>query len=128
MDGGSESSQQTQSQQAKMKDPALVIRSPYYVHPAGNLIVILVTPANYDSESKKMRHALLTKDKLIYVNSKIESPGVPNSLYEALERCNSIITVQTQRFATSAESKGILWTPATSSMAFHLVLNSEKRL
>lgn len=52
----------------QLKDPMLTLTSPYYLPPAENPGAILVTPAmngnNYDTWSKKMKYALLTKNKI----------------------------------------------------------------
>lgn len=79
----------------KTRDPALTLTSPYYLHPAENPGAILVTPLmngnNYDTWSKKMKRALLTKNKIKFINGKITAPDENDSLYEAWERCNGTV-------------------------------------
>jgi hypothetical protein len=77
------------------KDPALIPTSPYYLHPAENPVVVLVSPPmngnNYDAWSKKMRRALLTKNKIKFINGKIVAPLEDDALFEAWERCNGTV-------------------------------------
>jgi hypothetical protein len=77
------------------KDPALIPTSPYYLHPAENPAAVLVSPPmngnNYDAWSKKMRRALLTKNKIKFINGKIVAPLEDDALFEAWERCNGTV-------------------------------------
>jgi len=69
--------------------------SPYYLHPGENPGMILVSPplseTNYHSWSRNMRHALLSKNKLKFVDGSIKIPERDDPTYEAWERCNMMI-------------------------------------
>jgi len=69
--------------------------NPYYLHPGENPRMILVSPplseTNYHSWSRNMRRALLSKNKLKFVDGSIKIPERDDPTYEAWERCNMMI-------------------------------------
>ncbi|XP_040948674.1 uncharacterized protein [Gossypium hirsutum] len=75
-------------------DPSLP-SSPYFLHPNENPSLVLVTPTltslNYNSWSRAMRMALLSKNKLKFVDSSILPPVTTDSIYPAWERCNNMV-------------------------------------
>jgi len=76
-------------------DQSLIPTSPYYLHLGENLGLVLVpntlNDTNYASWSKSMQRALLSKNKLNFINGSIKTPFPNDSTYEAWERCNVII-------------------------------------
>lgn len=69
--------------------------SPYYLHPRGNPGMVLVTPQlndfNYHTWSRAMRRALLSKNKLKFINGGIPIPDETDPIYDAWERCNVMV-------------------------------------
>lgn len=69
--------------------------SPYYLHLDENLGSTLVSPPlngpNYYTWSRAMRRALISKNKLKFVDGTISAPNRNDPLYEAWERCNVMI-------------------------------------
>ncbi|RDX99037.1 hypothetical protein CR513_17972, partial [Mucuna pruriens] len=65
----------------------------YYMHPNENPSLILVTPLldskNYQIWAKTMKVALISKNKLKFVDGCLPPPQLYDLLYEALIRCNS---------------------------------------
>ncbi|KAJ8766964.1 hypothetical protein K2173_012439 [Erythroxylum novogranatense] len=76
-------------------DPQITISSPYFLHPNENPSLILVSPAltssNYNTWSRAMRLALLSKNKLQFVDSTILAPTLLDPMYPAWERCNTMV-------------------------------------
>lgn len=69
--------------------------SPCYLHPGENPDAVLVAPpmdgTNYHSWSRAMRRALLSKNKLKFINGSICPSLLTDPLYNAWERCNTMI-------------------------------------
>jgi len=61
--------------------------SPYYIHPGENPVQVLVSPSlhetNYSSWSRNMRRALMSKNKLKFVDGSIKVPARDEPIYEA---------------------------------------------
>ncbi|KAJ9159780.1 hypothetical protein P3X46_025255 [Hevea brasiliensis] len=79
---------------ATNQDPTQNPSSPYYLHPNENLALVLVSPVligpNYHSWSRAMRMALLSKNKLHFVDGYLRAPATTDPLYHAWERCNTM--------------------------------------
>ena len=90
------------------KDPSGDPSSAYYLHPGENPGAVLVHPQlsekNYHSWSRNMKRALLSKNKLKFVDGSIDMPEHHDPLFEAWERCNVMVlswinrTLSTQIF------------------------------
>ncbi|KAK4286012.1 hypothetical protein QN277_002630 [Acacia crassicarpa] len=69
--------------------------SSFYIHPKENPTLVLVTPpldgTNYHSWSRSMRSALLSKNKLRFINGSILPPPLTDANFPAWERCNNLI-------------------------------------
>ncbi|XP_068504314.1 uncharacterized protein [Phaseolus vulgaris] len=65
--------------------------SPYYLHLGENpgmiLINIQLNGANYHTWSRAMKRALLSKNKLKFIDESLNMPKQGTSFYEAWERC-----------------------------------------
>ena len=76
-------------------DQSLIPTSPYYIHPGENPGQVLVSPSlnetNYSSWSRNMRRALMSKNKLKFVDGSIRVPARDEPIYEAWERANVMI-------------------------------------
>jgi len=76
-------------------DQSLIPTSPYYIHPRENPGQVLTTPSlnetNYNSWSRNMRMALLSKNKLKFMDGSMKTPTRDDPLYEAWERANVMV-------------------------------------
>ncbi|KAK8360188.1 hypothetical protein V6Z11_A04G147600 [Gossypium hirsutum] len=97
----------------ELSDPTIPISSPYYLHPNENPSLILVSPAlnssNYHSWSRAMRLALLSKNKLQFVDGSITVPSDTDSLYPAWERCNTMVISWLNHSISSFIFSSVLW-------------------
>lgn len=79
----------------KYVDPCQNPSSPYYLHPGENPGMVLFSPplngSNYYSWSKGMRRALVSKNKLKFINGALPIPDETDSDFEAWDRCNSTV-------------------------------------
>lgn len=98
-----------------IKNPILDQSSSYYLHPAENLYIVLVTPPlsenNYESWRRSMKHTFLSKNEIKFINRKITPPTEYGPLFDIWERCNNIviawISVQSTIYVDNAAQ---LWT------------------
>ncbi|XP_014522703.1 uncharacterized protein LOC106779158 [Vigna radiata var. radiata] len=69
--------------------------SPFYLHPGENpglsLIPQVLNENNYSSWSRSMRRALLSKNKIKFVDGSIKKPPRSEALFDAWERCNMMV-------------------------------------
>ncbi|XP_014490567.1 uncharacterized protein LOC106753288 [Vigna radiata var. radiata] len=69
--------------------------SPFYLHPGENPGLTLITQVlnenNYSSWSRSMRRALLSKNKVKFIDGSIKRPQKTDVVYDAWERCNMMI-------------------------------------
>ncbi|XP_014506370.1 uncharacterized protein LOC106766128 [Vigna radiata var. radiata] len=69
--------------------------SPFYLHtgenPGISLISHTLNESNYTSWSRNMRRALLSKNKLKFINGGIKKPQRNNPLFDSWERCNMMV-------------------------------------
>jgi len=69
--------------------------NPFYLHLGENPGMILVTPAldgsNYHTWSRAMKRALLSKNKIKFINGEIQEPVKTDPLHDAWERCNMMV-------------------------------------
>jgi len=76
-------------------DPLQNPVNPYYLHPSENPGMILVSPAldgsNYHTWSRRMKRALLSKNKIKFINGEIQEPAKTDPLHDAWERCNMMV-------------------------------------
>ncbi|BAT78701.1 hypothetical protein VIGAN_02141900, partial [Vigna angularis var. angularis] len=91
MEQAGQSSNTYYLQQAEFNNPS----SPYYLHPGENPGLTLITQTlnekNYSSWSRSMRRALLSKNKVKFIDGSIKKPQKDDTLYDAWERCNMMI-------------------------------------
>ena len=76
-------------------DQSLNPASPFYLYPGENpgltLISQILNETNYSSWSRNMKRALLSKNKLKFIDGGIKKPQKNDSLYDAWERCNMMV-------------------------------------
>lgn len=93
-------------------DPLLPSR-PYFLHPNENPLLVLVTPTltslNYNSWSRAMQMALLSKNKLKFVDGSILPPTTTDSIYPAWERCNNMVISWLHHSISQSIVNSILW-------------------
>lgn len=69
--------------------------SPYYLHPNENPSLVLVQPVfnrnNYHPWSRAMKMALLSKNKLGFVNGTIAIPEATDDKHAAWVQCNNMV-------------------------------------
>lgn len=69
--------------------------SPFYLHPGENpgisLIAQVLNESNYTSWSRSMKRALLSKNKLKFINGGIKKPRKDDSLFNSWERSNMMV-------------------------------------
>ncbi|XP_014500575.1 uncharacterized protein LOC106761528 [Vigna radiata var. radiata] len=76
-------------------DPTTNPSSPYYLHPGENpgitLISQILTKSNYSSWSRNLKRALLSKNKVKFIDGSIQKPTRTDKLFEAWERCDTMV-------------------------------------
>ncbi|GAU50616.1 hypothetical protein TSUD_290710 [Trifolium subterraneum] len=87
--------------------------NPYYIHPNENPSIILVTPLldhkNYQTWSRSMKVALISKNKLKFVDGTLPLPHVSDPLHEPWIRCNNMVLSWIQRSISETIVKSIMW-------------------
>ncbi|XP_019450655.1 PREDICTED: uncharacterized protein LOC109352925 [Lupinus angustifolius] len=87
----SQSESQSFSHNSEIQNP----RNPFFLHPGDNPGAILVsTPldgTNYNSWSRSMKRALLSKNKFKFVDGSILMPENDDILFDDWERCNIMV-------------------------------------
>jgi len=94
-------------------DQSLRPTSLFYLHPGENPGLVLVSnvlnDTNYVSWSKNMQHALLSKNKLKFVNGNIITPLPTDPNYEAWERWNVMILSWIMRTLTPNIAESMMY-------------------
>lgn len=74
-------------------DPTQNPSNPYYIHPNENPALNLVSPVltgpKYHSWARAMRMALLSNNKLCFVDGTLRMPAATDPLHSAWVRCNN---------------------------------------
>ncbi|XP_061356849.1 uncharacterized protein LOC133301247 [Gastrolobium bilobum] len=88
-------------------------RNPYFLHPNENPSLILVSRTmndkNYHRWARAMTMALISKNKLSFVNGSISVPKPSDQDYVTWERCNTMVLSWLHRSITDSISQSILW-------------------
>lgn len=91
----------------------LDISSPYYLHPNENPSLVLVSPPldgrNHHSWARSMRLSLISKNKMKFVDGTLSQPSPLDPLYEAWERCNTMVLGWLHHSMTEQILQSILW-------------------
>ncbi|XP_061341353.1 uncharacterized protein LOC133287708 [Gastrolobium bilobum] len=89
--------------------------NPFFLHPSENPGLVLVSPPlderNYHSWATSMTMALLSKNKIGFINGTLPPPPPPelDPSFHAWQRCNMIVLSWIQRSISSSIAKSILW-------------------
>ena len=101
-------------------DQVLIPINPYYLHPGENPGLVLVSTnlndTNYPSWSRNMQHALLSKNKLKFVNGSIKTPLPNDPIYEAWERCNVMVLSWIMRVLSPDIAESVLYIDSTKEL------------
>ncbi|XP_028806869.1 uncharacterized protein LOC114761617 [Neltuma alba] len=88
--------------------------NPYYIHPNENPALVLVSPpldgSNYHGWSHAMRMALLSKNKLKFVDSALSRPSSTDKFFP----CNNLVQGWLTKSLTPTIVKSILWLDSAS--------------
>ncbi|KAK4282833.1 hypothetical protein QN277_014161 [Acacia crassicarpa] len=100
--------------------PATDLSSPFYIHPNENPMLVLVAPSldgkNYHGWARAMRMALLSKNKLRFIDVSIPPPPSTDPLFPAWERCNNLVQGWLTRSISPTIAKSILWFDSASEI------------
>lgn len=88
--------------------------NPFYIHPNENPAITLVQSQlegskNFQSWIRSMRVALISKNKLIFVDGTIKAPEKTHSLYNQWFRCNNMVLAWIQRSVSANVLKSIVF-------------------
>lgn len=77
-------------------DFATNVSNPFSLHPSENPAIDLVSPplegdCNFQSWIRSMRLALMSKNKIVFVDGMIMIPSKSDALFNQWNRCNSIV-------------------------------------
>ncbi|OMO88956.1 Integrase, catalytic core [Corchorus capsularis] len=87
--------------------------SPYFIHPSENpslvLVSSVVTGPNFYQWEKAMQMALLSKNKLDFVDGTIPVPASTDPLFLAWKRCNNLVISWLVHSVSTSIAQSILW-------------------
>ncbi|BAT83996.1 hypothetical protein VIGAN_04125600, partial [Vigna angularis var. angularis] len=76
-------------------DPNQNPSSPFYIHPSESPSSVVVSPPlsanNFQSWSRSFRMALISKNKMGFLNGNIPIPAPTDPLHPSWERCNTLL-------------------------------------
>jgi len=122
MDGKSETKPEYTSQKANNfdLDQSLIPTNPYYLHLGENPGLVLVSNVlndnSYVSWSRNMQRALLSKNKLKFVNGNIKTPLPTDPNYETWERCNVMILSWIMRTLAPDIAESVMYIDSTKEL------------
>ncbi|XP_031251067.1 uncharacterized protein LOC116108971 [Pistacia vera] len=98
-------------------DPTQNSSSHYYLHPNENPAVVLVTPVlngtNYHSWACAMKMALLSKNKLKFVDGTLRAPLTTDPMFLAWEGCNTMVICWLNHSLAPSITSTMLWIDKT---------------
>ena len=81
--------------------------SPFYIHPSESPSMVLVTHVltgnNYHSWSRSFKTALISKNKMGFLNGSIPIPVTTDPLFPSWERCNTVLVAELTLFLYCSE-------------------------
>ena len=87
--------------------------NPFYLHPNENPSLVLVSPIltgeNHHTWARAMRVALISKNKLGFVDGTILAPSTTDPMYSIWERCNTMVLSWINHSISSSIAQSILW-------------------
>ncbi|KAK4279348.1 hypothetical protein QN277_011143 [Acacia crassicarpa] len=121
-DSTSAQTQQTSTQTQPTTSPSIAsaipipstdLSSPYYIHPNENPALVLVAPPldgqNYHGWARAMRMALLSKNKLQFVDGSLLPPPSSDPIFPIWQRCNNLVQGWLMRSISPTIAMSILW-------------------
>ncbi|XP_050217905.1 uncharacterized protein LOC126668770 [Mercurialis annua] len=91
--------------------PEDIPSNPYYVHPSENpsllLVTNLLTEGNYHSWCRAMKKALISKNKLKFIDGSIAVPCRNDPSFPAWERCNNMVCSWLTRAVSNSISESL---------------------
>ncbi|XP_019438993.1 PREDICTED: uncharacterized protein LOC109344695 [Lupinus angustifolius] len=82
-----QSESQSFSHNSEIQNP----RNPFFLHPGAILVSTPLDGTNYNSWSRSMKCALLSKNKFKFVDGSISMPENDDLLFDEWERCNTMV-------------------------------------
>ncbi|XP_050234723.1 uncharacterized protein LOC126682967 [Mercurialis annua] len=87
--------------------------SPYYMHPNENPSLVLttchLTGNNFHSWSRSMRMALISKNKIKFVDGTIPVPKKDDTGFSVWERCNTLVMSWLMRTLSPTIAQSVIW-------------------
>ncbi|XP_065853897.1 uncharacterized protein [Euphorbia lathyris] len=88
--------------------------SVYFIHPSENPALVLVTSplsglGDYHSWSQNMKMALLSKNKLDFVDGTIDAPERDSDMFQDWKRCNNLVLSWVIRSVSPSIQQSVLW-------------------
>ncbi|MCI27991.1 hypothetical protein A2U01_0049191, partial [Trifolium medium] len=88
-------------------------QNPFYIHPSENPANSLVNPVldgkNYHSWARSMRKAIITKNKLRFLDGSSPMPNEYDPTYEAWMRCNNLVISWIQNSVSASIAQSIVY-------------------
>ena len=86
--------------------------SPYFLHPSENPSLVFTSCVlngnNFYSWSRSMRMALISKNKLKFIDGSIPIPAADDLLFSAWERCNTMVLSWMIKSLTSSIAQSVI--------------------
>ncbi|KAK4271514.1 hypothetical protein QN277_020200 [Acacia crassicarpa] len=103
-----------------LSDSTQNVGNPFYLHPNENPSLVLVSTVlsgpNYHSWARAMRMALMSKNKLRFIDRSSSIPSSTDPLYPAWERCNMMVLSWLTRSLSPTIAQSILWIDKASEV------------
>jgi hypothetical protein len=88
-------------------------QNPFYIHPSENPAIPLVNPVldgkNYHPWARSMKKAIITKNKLRFLDGSSSMPAEHDPTYEAWVRCNNLVLSWIQNSVSASISQSIVY-------------------
>jgi hypothetical protein len=94
-------------------------QNPFYIHPSENPAIPLVNPVldgkNYHPWARSMKKAIITKNKLRFLDGSSPMPPEHDATYEAWVRCNNLVLSWIQNSVAPSIAQSIVYYDLASS-------------
>ncbi|XP_061342601.1 uncharacterized protein LOC133288799 [Gastrolobium bilobum] len=94
-------------------DPQTNPSHPLFLHPNESPALVLVSPLlngeNYHSWARGMKMALISKNKLGFIDGSIPAPDPDEPTFSAWQRCDTMVMAWIQRSISASIVKSIIW-------------------
>ncbi|XP_058783548.1 uncharacterized protein LOC131658251 [Vicia villosa] len=103
----------TMADQQKNRSFQQDMLDPYYKHPSDNLGLTIVTPPlnnnNFNSWSRSLKLALMSKNKLRFIDGTLILPAATNPNFVLWNRCNNMVMAWITNSIDKDISESVLW-------------------